>query len=94
MKFSLYLVAFSVMATLVVAQIQDDASSINPEVCGLMSKKAAALLEREKRYTSGKVVSNQADWGWQVVLVDKNGDMRSGSLINSQWVLSFAYNIK
>ena len=72
------------------AQSDDDAASINPEICGMSSQKASSLL-RERRFPSA-AVADQSEWGWQVLLINKDGFMSSGSLINSQWVLAVGYD--
>jgi hypothetical protein len=92
LSLNLVLAALFLNLSLVCGQDEDDSTSINPDVCGLTSKKAALVLQtREKRYASSQAASNQRDWGWQVFLVDKDNTYISGSLINSQWVLSFAH---
>jgi hypothetical protein len=90
---ALILVALFLDLSVVCAQQEDDSTSINPDVCGLTSKKVAQLLQsREKRYTSSQIARNQQDWDWQIILANQNNnDFRGGSLINSQWVLSFAW---
>jgi hypothetical protein len=73
-------------------QDENDARSINPDVCGLTSKKAALVLQREERSTtrSPQVTINQREHGWQVLTMLKNNIFGCGTLINSRWVLSIA----
>jgi hypothetical protein len=72
----------------VALQEQDDAENINPEICGMTYQKASNLL-RQRRFTSSSV-ADQRQWGWQAILLNEDNTMSCGSLINSQWVLSYA----
>jgi hypothetical protein len=69
-----------------VSSLTDDSTRINPEGCGLRYKD---IQSREERFLSNKR-SYQKDWGWHVLVSDKDGFSISGSLINSQWVLTTA----
>lgn len=52
---------------------------------------------RSLRALGAPLASNQRDWSWHVALLTANQSIMSGSLINSQWVLTRAHlvsNIK
>jgi hypothetical protein len=67
----------------------EDAKHINPDECGVRSNKTSSL---RKRFTSSKR-ANQNDFGWMVLLQGPDGVV-TGSLINSQWVLTRARGIE
>ncbi len=64
----------------------DDSRSINPDGCGLRYKD---MQSRTERFLSNKR-SNQKDWAWLAILVDKDNLSNGGSLINSQWIMTSA----
>jgi hypothetical protein len=70
--------------------LNSDAAQINPANCGMRSNEVSSL--RRKRFLSASR-SNQKDFGWVVLLEGVNG-VTSGSLINSQWVLTHAKDIE
>jgi hypothetical protein len=88
-KIFLLIVFSALLLKLVQCQEEDDLYAINSKWCGLPSQRAAQMVQ--KRYTSSQAARDQRDWGWTVLILDKEGKMISGSLINSQWVLSQAY---
>jgi hypothetical protein len=90
LSLNLVLAALFLTLSLVCGQEEEDAQSINPDVCGLTAKKAKIVLQREKRHASSQVAGDQREWGWLVLTVTEDGFASSGSLINSQWVLSRA----
>ncbi len=67
----------------------NDPTQINPANCGRRINEASSLRKRHLSATR----SNQKDWGWLVLLVGEDG-FSSGSLINSQWVLTHARNVE
>jgi hypothetical protein len=73
----------------------EDATQINPPECGLSYRQMSQVMAKdnsgEKRYISS-TASRQREWGWHVFLFENADTMFSGSLINSQWVLSRAEN--
>ncbi len=80
----------------VTGQLEEDPRQINPDVCGLTAQKVRIKLEessssseRKKRLVNSSV-ADQREWGWQVMLFSQEGLITCGSLINSQWVLSYA----
>ncbi len=93
LSLNLVLAALFLTLSLVCGQEEEDARSINPNVCGLTAKKAKMGLQREKRFASSQVAGDQREWGWLVLTVSEKSTS-SGSLINSQWVLSRAYKSK
>jgi hypothetical protein len=68
------------------ALIEDDSAEINPAGCGQL---ASAAHLNKKRYLDG-VVSVEGARPWHVAIIDEMGEVSSGSLINSQWVLTSA----
>jgi hypothetical protein len=74
----------------VCAQEEDDSTRINPEQCG---RRVNNKGSSERRFLSS-VKANQKDFGWHVCVLDSEPYHQSGSLINSQWVLSRALDIK
>jgi hypothetical protein len=68
------------------AQGQGDSTRINPPECG--QRIIGPKLVR-KRFLSS-TPADQNDFGWHVALLNKQNGIESGSLINSQWVLSRA----
>jgi hypothetical protein len=96
------------ITTTALGQTANDAKSINPKECGLNFTVASTLFETDepsepaKRYLSA-TLSDQRDWGWMVLLDSSSLTKKanrsfasdytfSGSLINSQWVLTRAKN--
>jgi hypothetical protein len=70
-----------------------DPSSINPEGCGQVDEAEntdEAESGRLRRYLSSTQVAEPEQWPWHVAIVDESGSSSSGSLINSQWVLTSA----
>jgi secreted trypsin-like serine protease len=70
----------------------DDAQRINPAECGQLyvpTSSAAGDRNVERRFLSGKR-ANQREWNWQVCLLTDEMKATSGTLINSQWVLTRA----
>ena len=75
------------------AQQEDDATSLNPRECGLTYKQASRLMKKTKRHASALEAVDQREYAWHVVMMNRDGETTSsGSLINSHWVLSQAYN--
>jgi hypothetical protein len=75
--------AFSLL--FLAAMADNDARRVNPDGCGRSTEKTG----RSRRLING-TVSNQRSWRWQVILEDAAGSLCSGSLINSQWVVTSA----
>jgi hypothetical protein len=69
------------------AQSANDARSLNGLQCGLEASRVS------KRFLSSEPTNNN-DWGWHVLLVDDQSRPRSGSLLNSQWVMTNAFLAK
>jgi hypothetical protein len=73
------------------AQGPSDASRINPHECGrLFSEKSSHEGAMAKRLVSSKQSRQQADWGWHVAIEYEMG-LLSGSLINSNWILTTTF---
>jgi hypothetical protein len=86
------LLVFAVFVVLfygILAREADDSTEINPAECGLSFKQANRLSDKTRRFTSG-FVADQREFGWHVLVLEKSF-YRSGSLVNSQWVLSEAF---
>jgi hypothetical protein len=64
----------------------DETKRINPKECGLRYR---GEIERYERFSASKR-ARQKELGWQVALNYSNS-YRSGTLINSQWILTEAY---
>jgi hypothetical protein len=69
----------------------NDTSNINPEGCGLSFQD---IVTRERRFTINSKRASQRECGWQVLVFFSDNNPASGTLINSQWVLTSAYRIK
>ena len=82
MKELFYLWALGLAVACVAGQDKRDATQINPHECGVTARVA-------KRYADGQIAP-ELYFAWHVAIWDL-GKASSGSLINSQWVLTSAY---
>jgi hypothetical protein len=87
----LLLLSLSLLAmSAVSAQSVNDATTLNSIECGL----SPGSKRLGKRFLSSSLANNQNEWGWHVLLLDDKQQARSGSLINSQWVVTNAFLAK
>jgi hypothetical protein len=90
----LFLVCLFLVAG-VSCQRANDPLRINPKECGMSLENAANQTDIQRRYLSSDR-ADQKNWAWHVMLnygTDTGSELQSGSLINSQWVLTRALNL-
>jgi hypothetical protein len=94
-KFYIFCVwlTLSGFSSLVLSQSVNDTSEINAPECGRLSEES--MRTAKKRNLFGQVASlDDTKWAWHVLLIGKAALVNSGSLINSQWVLTRAESNK
>jgi hypothetical protein len=90
MKLILILVLLGYLTSAISGQSVNDTIQVNPPECGTKFTEQKPA----RRFLSSTFVRNQKDLGWLVLLNSTGGSLKSGSLINSQWVLTVAKDIK
>jgi hypothetical protein len=66
----------------------DDAKQINSATCGLTFRQTKPVFKARRFVDAAQ--ADQNEWGWHVMLVRADEKIKSGTLINSQWVLTIA----
>jgi hypothetical protein len=90
--FLLYVIAY--LTNDIRAQGANDTIIVNPPECGFNITSDPIDFTKTKRFLTSKIIRDQKEFGWVVLLLSGEVGFKTGNLINSQWVLTNAQDVE